>query len=292
MRRGTSEADARRHALQAFGGVTQMKEAYREQRGLPLLETLLQDTRYGVRALIRTPGFTLAALLTLGLGIGANTAIFSVVNAVLLKPLPYPEPERIVQMYRSNGGLWDGQSAKRFEFFRDNLRSFEAFAAWRGTAFNLAAGENAELVDALAVSHEYFDVFGGTPLSGRLFEKPEDLPNGPRVVILKEGLWRRMFGGNPAVVGSTVLLGDNSYTIVGVLPEAFDSLRAAELYVPLQPSPVGPGGGFNYRVAARLKPGATVEQANAEAAPAFEAYKAAAPAGRFGTVRWPTRRFR
>ncbi len=189
------------------------------------------------------------------LGIGANSAIFSVVNAVLLQPLPYSEPERIVQMYRNNGGLWGGQNAKRFGFFKDNTKSFEAFAAWRRTAFNLASGDDAEYVDAVAVSHDYFTVFGGQPLYGRTFEPQEDVPNGPDVAILGHSLWRRMFAGNPSVIGNSVTLGDRTFTIVGVMPEGFDSMRQSDLYVPLQPSPNGPGSGFNYAVAARLREG-------------------------------------
>ena len=244
------------------------------------LETFAQDVRYTIRAFLRTPGFTAAALLTLALGIGANSAIFSVVNAVLLKPLPYAEPDRIVQMYRS--GQWARHDARRFSFFQANSQAFEAFTAYRRTAFNLVAGDSAEHVDALAVSQEYFAVFGGRPLYGRTFTSHEDLPNGPAVAILTHELWRRMFGASPSAVGSTVTLGERTYEIVGVMPEGFDSLRTAQVYVPLQPGPTGPGSGFNYDVAARLKAGITLAQANAEAEATFAAYKAANPTGRFG----------
>jgi predicted permease len=282
VRRGMPEAEARAAALRSFGGVIQMKESYRDQRGVPLVDNLLQDARYSIRSFLRTPGFTAAALITLALGIGANSAIFSVVNAVLLQPLPYSEPERIVQMYRNSGGLWKGHTAKRFQFFKDNMRSFEAFAAWRGTAFNLASGDNAEYVDAIAVSHEYFRVFGSTPLYGRTFEAHEDLPNGPDVAILRHSLWRRMFAANPAVVGTAVTLAGKTFTIVGVMPEGFDSMRRSEIYVPLRPGPNGPGGGFNYDVAGRLRRDVTLAQANAEAELVFAAYKAANPTANFG----------
>jgi predicted permease len=277
-RRGLGEADARRAALRSFGGVTQMKEAYRDQRGLPVVETILQDIRYGARALRRTPGFTAAALTTVALGIGANTAIFSVVNAVLLRPIPYRDPDRIVQMFRNNGGLQTGLDFKRFQFYRDQLQSFDAITAWRGTAFNMFAGDTAEYVPALAVSKEYFDVFGGTPLYGRVFSAAEDLPNGPDAVILSHALWRRLFAGSPGVVGTTVSLGERPYEIVGVMPQGFDALRTAELYVPLKPGPTGPGGGFNYAVAGRLKAGITLRQANEESNLSFPAFQASRPA--------------
>jgi predicted permease len=277
-RRGLDESEARRAARQSFGGVTQMKDAYREQRGLPLIETTLQDIRYGARALGRSPGFAAAALLTLALGIGANAAIFSVVNAVLLQPIPYADPDRIVQMFRNQGGLASNVDFKRFEFYREHMRSFDAVAAWRGTSFNMLAGETAEYVPALAVSKEYFQVFAGTPLYGRTFSADEDRPKGPDAVILTHGLWRRLFAANPAVIGTTLSLGERPYQIVGVMPEGFDSLRTAELYVPLQPGPTGPGGGLNYTVAARLASGVRVEQANAESNVAFDAYRAALPA--------------
>ena len=282
MRRGMPAAEARAAALRNFGGVTQMKETYRDQRSVPFIETFLQDARYSIRSFLRTPGFTAAALITLALGIGANSAIFSVVNAVLLQPLPYSEPDRIVQMFRNSGGLWGGQNAKRFMFFKDNMQSFEAFAAWRRTAFNIASGDNAEYVEAIAVSHDYFKVFGGRPLYGRTFEAGEDLPNGPDVAILGHSLWRRMLAGNPAVLGSAVTLGDRTFRIVGVMPEGFDSMRLSEIYVPLQPGPNGPGSGFNYAVAGRLRQAVTMAQANAEAESVFAAYKAANPTAKFG----------
>jgi predicted permease len=254
-----------------------MKESDREQRGLPFIETFFQDARYGARTLLRNPGFTLAALVTLTLGIGANSAIFSVVNAVLLKPIPYPDPARIVQMFRNNRGLQTGFDARRFQFFQEHARSFEALAAWRSTAFNMVAGDTAEHLPAVAVSKDYFRVFGGTPIHGRTFEPLEDLPNGPDVVILTHGLWQRSFGSDPSVVGTTVSLGERPYRVVGVMPRGFDSLQKAELYVPLKPSPSGPGGGFNYRVGGRLREGVTRAQANAESALTFDAYTASLP---------------
>jgi putative ABC transport system permease protein len=283
-RRGLAPEAARAAAARQFGGVIQMKEAYRDQRGLPFVETLVQDVRYGVRALLRTPGFTLAALLTLALGIGANSAIFSVVNAVLLQPLPYEAPERIVQLHRQGNGVWAGQTGHRYLFHRDHMTTVEALAAWRNTAFNLVARDHAEHVPALAVSKEYFAVFSGTPLHGRTFDALEDAVHGPDAVVLGHGIWQRMFAGDPAVVGSAISLGDRPFTIVGIMPREFDRIRPAEIYVPLKPSTTGPGGGTNYLVAGRLRPEVSLAQANAEVASLFEAYKATLPNANFAGV--------
>ena len=183
------------------------------------LETLIHDVRYAIRSLRRTPTFTIAALLTLALGVGANTAIFSVVDAVLLRPLPYPRPERIVQlMRRTEGSESGGHTGLRYMFFRDNMRSIESMAAWRGTTgFNLSTGESAEYVKAMPVSKEFFTVFGVRPLYGETFGDAHDRVGGVDAVVLSYGLWTRLFGGNPNAVGSTISLGDRAYTVIGIM---------------------------------------------------------------------------
>ena len=243
------------------------------------LESFLQDIRYGVRSLIRTPSFTLASLVTLALGIGANTAIFSVVDAVLLRPLPYREPDRIVQLVRRTaGGESLGHTGLRYMFFRDNVRSTEAMAAWRGpTGFNLSTGDSAEYVKAMPVSKEFFSLFGVRPLYGDTFSDVHDRVGGIDAVVLSHGLWMRLFGGNAMAVGSTVSLGDRSYTVIGIMPGEFRTVPPADLYVPLRPSTTGPGGGFNYAVAGRLTPGIGIDQANAEAASAFASFGSTYP---------------
>jgi putative ABC transport system permease protein len=271
-RRGWSPAAARLKAQQDFGGVTQMKEAYREQRGLPAIETFVQDTRYAIRMLLRAPGFTAAVLLTLALGTGANTAIFSVVNTVLLRPLPYPESDRLVQLVRRHpSGVGGGQTGRRYFFFRDHMH-IGPMTAWRNpTGINLVTGDSAEFVRAMPVSKEFFEVFGVRPAIGTTFTAEHDLSGGPLAAVLGDGLWRRQFAGNPAVVGSSILLGERSYVVLGVMPASFEAIPPADLYVPLRPSTTGPGGGFNYGVTARLPPGATLAQVNAEAAATWEA---------------------
>ena len=205
VRRGLNRDDARAAALRNFGGVTQMREAYRDQRGLPWVEMLVQDVRYGARMLLRAPGFTFAALLTLALGIGANTAIFSVVNAVLLRPLPYPQPDRLVQLVRQRSVDAARQTGRRYLFFRDHLKSVEALTAYRGAgSLNMARGDAARFVSVRAVSKEYFTVFGVAPALGRPFTDEHDVTGGPDVVILSHALWQTAFQGQPDVIGATV----------------------------------------------------------------------------------------
>jgi putative ABC transport system permease protein len=237
-------------------------------------ETLIQDLRYGVRGLGRAPAFTCAALLTLALGIGANTAIFSVVHAVLLEPLPYPEPDRIVQLVRRTPRSVDeGQTGRRYLFFRDQLKSVESLAAWRGpSGINLVHGDAAEFVRATPVSREFFEVIGVRPVLGSVFAAEHDRAGGPPAVILTHGLWTRRFGADPSIVGAAILLGGRSHVVIGIMPAGFAGLEPSDVFVPLQPSLTGPGGGFNYAVAGRLRPGATVAAANAEAEAAWRAF--------------------
>jgi len=243
------------------------------------LETFVNDLRYAIRSLFRTPTFTITALATLALGIGANTAIFSVVDTVLLRPMPYPNPDRIVQLARrTESGEQMGHTGLRYMFFRDNVRSFDGLAAWRGlTGFNLTTGDSAEYVKAMPVSKEFFDVFGVRPLYGETFTDVHDRVAGADAVVLTYGLWSRLFGGSRSAIGSTVSLGDRSYAVIGVMPRDFRSIPPADLFVPLRPSTSGPGGGFNYSVAGRLKEGAGLAQANAEAGSVFKSFRETHP---------------
>jgi putative ABC transport system permease protein len=279
QRGGMSADEALRAARREFGGVMQVKEAYRDQRGLPWMETLIQDARYGIRSLLHTPAFTLAALLTLALGIGANTAIFSVVDAVLLRPLPYPEPDRIVALMRRHPeGEWNRHTGRRYLEFRDHLHGVDGVAAWLGSSgVNLVTGDTAEFVRVMRVSSEFFPVFGVPPAIGQAFTREQDVSGGPAVVILGDELWRRTFGADPGVIGRSILLGEQSLTVIGVMPSSFVPPGRADLYVPLRPSTSGPGGGFNYHVVARLSPGVSIEQANAAAAGIWESTRTSFP---------------
>jgi len=257
---------------------------------LTWIEMFTQDVRYGTRSLLRTPGFTLAALLALALGTGANAAIFSVVNAVLLRPLPYEEPDRIVQfVWRTRDEDHVGLRGAQYLHFRDSMRSLDALAAWRSpTGFNLSAGDSAEYVKAMPVSKEFFRVFAVRPVYGEAFGDEHDRAGGPDVVVLSHGLWTRLFAANPSVVGSVVSLGDRSYTVLGVMPRAFRSMPPADLYIPLKPSTTGAGGGQNYRVAGRLKRDVTIQQATAEASSVYQSTIAELQGSRLGANGRPT----
>jgi putative ABC transport system permease protein len=242
-------------------------------------ESFVQDVRFGARMLVRAPGFTLAALVTLALGIGANTAIFSVVDAVLLRPLPYPEPERLVELVRrSAGDVSDRHTGRRYLFFRDHLRSVAALAARRDpTGYNVATGDTAAYVSAMPVSKEYFAVLGAAPLHGSVFGEEHDRSGGPLAAVLSHALWRQHFGSDPAVVGRAISLGGTDYTVAGVMPASFITIPQAGLYIPLRPGTSGPGGGYNYHLLARLAPGTTIEQANADAASVWASLRSAFP---------------
>jgi predicted permease len=240
------------------------------------METLIQDARYALRSLRRTPAFSLAALVTLALGIGATTAIFTVINATLLRPLPFPHPEQLVHVMRHYPtGTERAQTGLRYLFFRDHLSSVSALAAWRGASgVNLALGDRAAYVKAVSVSKEFFEVFGVQPMLGRPFSPEEDRDGGPDAVILSHGLWLSELGGDPGIVGRSVSLGGRSYTVVGVMPQTFVFSPAPDLLVPLRPGVTGPGGGYNYTVAGRLKPGVSIEQGSAETSAIWQSLKA------------------
>src|SRR5213596_1253024 len=219
LRLGMTPEEARREALIKLGGVESTKEAYRQQRGLPMLETLWQDIRYGARMLRKNPGFTAVAVLTLALGIGANTAIFSVVNAVLLRPPPFKEPGRLVFVSEKSKDMDDmSVSYPNFRDWQRQQAGFSSLAAFRTEEWNLTGTSQPERVVGLQVSASFFPTLGVQPLRGRVFEADEDKVGGERVVVLSEGLWQRRFGADPAVLNRPISLNGESYTVVGVLP--------------------------------------------------------------------------
>jgi putative ABC transport system permease protein len=240
-RQGLAPHAARREARLQLGGRRQVSEAYADQRSLPALESLVQDARYGIRMLLRSPGFTAAALVTLALGIGANTAIFSVVHAVLLRPLPYADPDRLVVVGdREPDGAVSNTDFTTFSDYRARNQTFESMALMRSWSPTLVENGEAERLPAVRVSWNFFAMLGARPALGRDFREDEDRPNRSRVVILSDALWQRRFGAAPSVIGRTIRMNDVGFEIVGVMPAGFEPLISARYYQPAQIwAPVG-----------------------------------------------------
>jgi predicted permease len=228
---------------------------------------LLQDLRYALRQLRSAPGFAIVAVAVLALGIGANTAIFSVINAVLLKPLTYPEPDRIVQfLLTSREGSHPSASPTKFNVWREQNDVFQDITAYDfgGPGFNLTGGSDPERVQGIHVSANYFQLFGARPLLGRTFTAEEDSPHGGNVVVISYGLWQRRYGGDPKIVGKTISIGEESYVVVGVIDRSFFTDPQSDLWLPFQIDPNSTNQGHYFVAAARLKPGVTLGQANAQ----------------------------
>jgi putative ABC transport system permease protein len=221
VRRGMSADDAQRQARIASGGLTIAAESVRERRSLPWAEMMVADLRYGVRTLRRSPAFTAVAALTLALGIGANTAIFSVVNGIVLRPLPYPDPERVVVIASTRQGLSMAVSARDFVDWRNDARSFTGIAAGVTSLTVLTGVGEPERLSQARVSANIFEVLALRPVLGRGFVAGEDDIAAPRVALISEGMWRRRFGGDSTIVGRSLLFDGFPTTIVGVAPAAF-----------------------------------------------------------------------
>jgi macrolide transport system ATP-binding/permease protein len=225
LRRGMSVEQARREALIKLGGVEPTKEIYRERRRLPVLETTLQDLRYAARALRKNPGFTIIAVLTLALGIGANTAIFSMVNALLLHPYNFPDLDRLVRVWE-NRGIEEGVDA-RFIAPQDatdlvsGAQVFDALATYWCGDFNLNAEGNVQPVHGCRVSANFFDVLGVHPALGRAFGPGEEQPGADQVAVISHGFWQRRFGGDAALLGKVIQMNGKKYTVVGIMPRGF-----------------------------------------------------------------------
>ena len=233
------------------------------------MSLMLQDIRYGIRSLVRKPGFTVIALLTLALGIGANTAIFSVVNAVLIRPLPFADPEGIVWLWDTiRPGAPAPTSLPEFLDWKEQNRSFEHLAAFRGSNMFLDAGEGTEDVPVGITTPQLFSLFRVNPIIGRTFTDEETLPGRFRVAVLGHSLWQTRFGSDPNVVGRTIQLDGSAYTIIGVMSAGFSFPDRAVLWRPLPIDPTALDRGPHYlRVVGRLKAGVTLDQAQAEMSP-------------------------
>jgi putative ABC transport system permease protein len=240
------------------------------------MEILLQHIRDAFRTLTKTPGFTAVAVLTLALGIGANTAIFSVVNAVLLQPLSYPNPDRLVELvWTSADGNNDIASIPKFNVWRQQTQVFDSVAAYdfAGPGINLTGGDRPEQVKGIRVSADYFRVFGAPMAIGRTFTSEEDRPGGPAVAVISNGLWQSRFGGDPRIIDRTIDLGGEAYVVVGVLGQSFSSDPKSDVWLPLRPDANSVDQGHYLRATARLKPDITIPQANAAMKLAAEQFK-------------------
>jgi putative ABC transport system permease protein len=267
---GMSPEEARRAALRDFGGLEQTKERCREARGVKLLEDLWQDLRYGLRVLVRSPAFTVLAVLTLALGIGATTTIFTVAYAVLLKPLPYQNADRVVYIWARNTRQSVSQGYLTYSDvvdYRERAQSFESLAAYTTVVTNLTGAGEPERIEGFSVATDFFRTLGASPLLGRTFTAEDDLEDSD-VVILSYGLWQRKFGGDSSVIGQTIKLDmfwGNSFQVVGVMPPDFQFPERSELWThgsftdpPTHADP------HIFRAVALLKPGVALAQAQAE----------------------------
>ncbi|MGH9582725.1 MAG: ABC transporter permease, partial [Bryobacteraceae bacterium] len=226
---GLPRDEALRRARLAFGEMEHAKEECREARGVWFVETAIQDLLHALRLLRRSPGFTIATIAALALGIGANTAIFSVIHTVLLKPLTYPDPGRIVQFVL-------GGSVPKFKLWREQTTVFQDVSAYDsgGAGINLTGGAFPQQVRGIHVTTDYFRLFGASIERGRTFTAKEEEPHGPHVVVLSDSLWRQRYGANPHIVGRNIDLGGAPYEVIGVIGSSFHSDPAPDLWIPFQ----------------------------------------------------------
>ena len=269
VRSGVPLEEAMRQARIEFGGIEQVKEQVREERIGNWLHSVISDCGYGLRQLRRNPGFTAVAVLTLALGIGANTAIFSLVNALMLKSLPYAHSEKMGMICARVTGAQSSDEpinidGERWELLRDNVPALISAVSGGTSGVNLRAGSHVQYVHAGRISAHYFDVLALQPLIGRNFSEDEDHPHGPKAVILSYSAWLNLIGADSGILGQAILLRSEPHVVVGVLPRNAITPLNTDVYTPLQPSREGEGGGTNFDVVTRLRDGATWEEANAE----------------------------
>jgi predicted permease len=231
------------------------------------METLFQDVKHSLRIFRQSPGFTASAVAALTLGIGTNTAIFSVVNSVLLKPAPFTDPDRLVLfMNTSPQGSGQGASPTKFQHWREQTSVVQDVAAFRTGVVNLTGSDFPELLQSAQVSADYFRLFGATPFRGRTFTPQEDLPHGDKVVVLSHGFWSRRFGADPQIIGKSISLGGDPFVVIGVIAPGFDFRDFGlppDVWVPFQLDPNPTDQGHYFTAAGRLRPGVTLEQAKA-----------------------------
>jgi predicted permease len=306
LRQGMNSEEARQAALSKFGGVEQVKEVYRERRSLPLVESILQDLRSAVRTLKKSPGFTIVTTLILALGIGANTAIFSVVDAVLLKMLPVKDPERLILL--SHTGKYEDKDSfmySMYERFRDDDRTLSGVLAYYPLRLTVSVdGQQEPAINGQVVTGNYYQVLGVNAMLGRTIASDDDRVTGAQpVCVISYGYWRRRFGRDPGIIGKTIHLSRFPFTIIGVTPPEFFGLEVGasmDISVPVaMHEQVTQGIRFDssfktfIRVMGRLRPGATMEQAQASLGLLYQQHMAdlvlrasTGPKGRAGAFNW------
>jgi len=265
--RGLSREEAQIAARRAFGNVTRAQERFYESSRWLWWDHLSQDVRFGLRMLFKAPGFTAIAVLTLALGIGANTAIFSLIHAVLLRPLPFPEPERLVRLWEQRPTSRDANlpiSGYEFVAWRDQGHSLERIALYDVQNVTVTGRGEPESITVLRVSAEFFPLLGVEPTRGRTIGAGEDIAGRDRVAVLGDGFWKRRFGGDASLVGQNITLNDQAFTVIGVMPPLPQSLTP-DLWTPIDlPGEVQKMGLHNLNVVGRLKPGVTLAKAQAD----------------------------
>jgi predicted permease len=270
VKAGESPEEARRSALMKVGGIEHTKDQVRDERPGMIIENAARDVRHGLRLLRRSPGFAAIAVITIALGIGATSAIFSVINGVALKPLPYPSPDRLIYITSQFPTLGFDKfwvSPPEYLELRERTKSYTDIAAYRTTAVNVSEGTRPERVNAVSVTANMFDVLGVRPRVGRAFTHEEDLPNVEPVVVISDNLWKRAFGGQASIIGKQIEIQGRKRTVVGIAPPGFDLHDArADVWLPMGLDPSNRqnrSSHFLYLVA-RLKPNVSGRQAETE----------------------------
>jgi putative ABC transport system permease protein len=281
---GMPSDEAHYAALRQFGHLDGIKETVRDQRSWVWLESLAKDFRFAGRTLARTPGFTLAAVLLLALGIGGNTIVFSLVNGLYLKPLPFPDPDRLVDLDET-APQWDlryaGTNYDDFAAWREQNQTFAGMAHWVDGQFNVATERRSERLQGQSVTYDLAEVFGFRPVLGRMFRGDEELRGGSKVALIGHHIWKEWFGGDPAIIGKNLTIDAESYEIIGVLPPTAVLPSRAAFWIPFESKP----GGYGGRSIGRLKPGVTVEQA---AADLLRIHRARIPESKENAITFPT----
>ena len=267
MAAGLTPAEARRRAVLEFGGVTQTKEAIRDQDSWRVLDNVLCDLRFAIRSLRRTPVFALTAAVVLGLGIGANATVFTIVNTVLLRPLPFDRADDIVQVRRrtpsGSGGSFAMHDYLALTTQRGALSALAILDVFSAGRYTLLTADAAETITACRVSAQFFNVLGVAPVRGRLFTDRDDVPGRTLTAVLTNAFWKRRFASDPTIVGTTLTVGGRPYIVIGVAPDAVRAFSPADIYLSL-PVPTASESRTNlYQVLGRVAPDVGLPQAEA-----------------------------